>query len=284
MKKIFRIGFLQSKEASWQKEQITSLIVPSGYQIEEVSFKGSEHLNKSLLDGSIDLVIIQATKLALEFPEEFELIALTERLQVNDVVLGVNTTASLADYKIRVGVTSEIKLAFLKRYYTKAIATLEDNAETCIEKINKGSLDLAILAYEEALPFGFDKFIQERIETSYFVPSAGQGSLAVLCHKKLPFGHKEVLQRWVNHEETEDCFRSERSFLKTIDTSDNMLAFSYAHFEGALITLKAGLISSDGKSIFKIKKSAALGESRELGKKVALDVAHSIDESRVHTI
>ena len=66
--------------------------------------------------------------------------------------------------------------------------------------------------------------------------------------------------------------------------NNEMLPFSYAFFEGAIITIKAGLISSDGKEIYKTKKSAALGEARELGKKVALELARLYSEQRVQSI
>jgi hydroxymethylbilane synthase len=49
-------------------------------------------------------------------------------------------------------------------------------------------------------------------------------------------------------------------------------AFGYAFYEGNFITLKAGIISLDGKQIVKVKKSAAITDGKELGKKVALEV------------
>lgn len=284
MNKKFSIGCFDTTASRWQVEQVTSLINPSGYESESLFFPDTNQLEKALLDGAIDLLILAPDQLPLELPEELELIALTERLQVNSVLVSINETASLTDEGIRVGVTSKLKLAFVNRYYPKAVATLELTPQAGVEKLGKGLVDLLAMNYDEALAFGYEKFIRERIETSYFVPAVGQGSLGILCHKKLSFKHKEVLQRWVNHEETEDCIRAERSFLNALSGNENLLPFSYAHFEGALITLKAGLLTSDGKEIFKTKKSAVLGESRELGKKVALEVARLLTEQRLQVI
>jgi hydroxymethylbilane synthase len=42
--------------------------------------------------------------------------------------------------------------------------------------------------------------------------------------------------------------------------------------EGPLLTLKAGIISLDGKELIKIKRSAAPEEGKELGKSIANEV------------
>jgi hydroxymethylbilane synthase len=117
--------------------------------------------------------------------------------------------------------------------------------------------------------------IVERIETSYFVPPVGQGSIAIECHKKLSFDKKEILDRWVNHPATEDCIRTERAFLKTLEGGCSIPSFGYAWIEGATITLKAGLISLDGQQVIKVKRSAPIDDGKELGKSVANEILES---------
>jgi hydroxymethylbilane synthase len=119
---------------------------------------------------------------------------------------------------------------------------------------------------------GYDNLIVEKIETSYFVPAVGQGSIAVECHKKLSFPKKEIISRWVNHSETENCIRAERAFLRTLQGGCSIPAFGYAHYEGLMITLKGGIISLDGQRIVKAKHTASPEDVRELGEGVALEV------------
>jgi hydroxymethylbilane synthase len=138
--------------------------------------------------------------------------------------------------------------------------------------MKEGEYDALLLAYSDVHNLGYDSLIVEKIETSYFVPAVGQGSIVVECHKKLSFDKKEVIQRWVNHEETEDCIRTERSFSKTLNRGYNIPVFGYAQYEGNLITLKAGIISLDGRHVVKTKRSSTVAESKELGKKVAMEV------------
>ena len=135
-----------------------------------------------------------------------------------------------------------------------------------------GDCDALILAYAGVHRMGYDHFITEKIETSYFVPPVGQGSIAIECHKKLSFEKKEIIQRWVNHVPTEDCIRAERAFLKTLEGGCSIPSFGYAWLEGNMLTLKAGIISLDGQEVIKIKRSAPVDDGKDLGKSIANEV------------
>ena len=104
------------------------------------------------------------------------------------------------------------------------------------------------------------------------MPPVGQGSIAIECHKKLSFAKKEIIDRWVNHVPSEDCIRTERAFLKTLEGGCSIPSFGYAWLEGNMVTLKAGIISLDGQQIIKVKRSAPIEEGKELGKSVAQEV------------
>ena len=135
-----------------------------------------------------------------------------------------------------------------------------------------GECDALLLAFAGVHRMGYDDLIVEKIETSYFVPAVGQGSIAIECHKKLSFEKKGIIERWVNHPATEDCIRAERAFLKTLHGGCSIPAFGYAHWEENLITLKGGIISLDGTKIVKVKKSGAPEDFRELGETVGKEV------------
>lgn len=295
MNKLIRIGTRASKLALWQAEHVAELIHASGYRTEivpvetkgdkvldvsiaKIGSKGvfTEELEAMLIDGSIDIAVHSAKDLASALPDELELIAFTQREVVNDVLLSHRKSINLATDKIKVGTSSTRRVAFLKHFYPQVEAvSIRGNLQTRVRKMEEGACDALLLAFAGVHRMGYDHLIVEQIETSYFVPPVGQGSIAIECHRKLSFDKKDVIQRWVNHEETEDCVRTERSFLRTLEGGCSIPAFGYAHFEGNLITLKAGIISLDGKRVIKIKKSATVAESKELGKKVALEVLQS---------
>jgi hydroxymethylbilane synthase len=292
MNKTIRIGTRGSKLAMWQANHIASLIKPSGYRTEiipietrgdkildvsiaKIGSKGvfTEEIEEKLMDGSIDIAVHSAKDLASSLNDELELIAFTEREIANDVVLSFDKNFSLKNNNIRIGTSSTRRVAFLKHFYPQAeVVAVRGNLQTRVDKLKAGACDALILAYAGVHRMEFDHLIVDRIETSYFVPPVGQGSIAIECHKKLSFDKKEIIERWVNHPPTEDCIRAERAFLKTLEGGCSIPSFGYAWLEGNLLTLKAGIISLDGTKVIKIKRSASPEEGKELGKSIASEV------------
>src|SRR6478609_9191882 len=281
MNKIIRIGTKGSKLGLWQAEYVANLIKPSGYTTEIISFESSDNgktdsrknLELDLLNGKIDVIIHHAKDVPADLHEELELVAFTERELPNDALISHQENLDLKSDSVKIGASSIRRIAFIKHFYPLAKPVFAPgDLPAQIQQMKQGEYDALLLAYADVHHLGYDKLIVEKIETSYFVPAVGQGSIVVECHKKLSFDKKEVIQRWVNHEETEDCIRTERSFSKTLNRGYNIPVFGYAQYEGNLITLKAGIISLDGRHVVKTKRSSTLAESKELGKKVALEV------------
>ncbi len=292
MNKVIRIGTRGSKLALWQAEYVAKMIKPSGYTTEIVTIetkgdkmldvtiskigsKGvfTDEIEAKLLDGSIDIAVHSAKDLSSELPEELELIAFTEREVVNDVVVSSLKNIDLTHDKIKIGTSSTRRVAFLKHFYPQIEAvSIRGNLQTRIGKLQAGECDALLLAYAGVHRMGYHDLIAEKIETSYFVPPVGQGSVAVECHKKLAFDKKEIIQRWVNHPITENCIRAERAFLKALHGGCSIPSFGYAYYDGELITLKAGIISLDGQQVVKVKQSATPEGAKELGESVANEV------------
>jgi hydroxymethylbilane synthase len=288
--KTIRIGTRGSKLALWQAEYVASLIKPSGYTTEiipietrgdkildvsiaKIGSKGvfTEEIEAKLLDGSIDIAVHSAKDLSSDIPEELELVAFTERELVNDVVVS-DTKINITSDTLKIG-TSTRRVAFLKHFYPNAEAvSIRGNLQTRIAKMKAGECDALLLAYAGVHRMGYDNMIVDKIETSYFVPAVGQGTIAIECHKKLDFKKKEVIVNWVNHPATEVCIHAERAFLKTLHGGCSIPAFGYAHIEGDSISLKAGIISLDGQRVIKVKRSSSFENVKELGEMVANEV------------
>jgi hydroxymethylbilane synthase len=304
MNKTIRIGTRGSKLALWQANHIADLIKPSGYRTEiipvetrgdkmlgvsiaKIGSKGvfTEEIEEKLLDGSIDIAVHSAKDLSSELADELELIAFTERELANDVVLSFKKDFNLKNSGIVIGTSSTRRAAFVKHFYPQAqTVSIRGNLQTRIEKLKGGACDALILAYAGVHRMEYDDIIVEKIETSYFVPPAGQGSIAVECHKKLSFDKKAVISQWVNHSQTEDCIRAERAFLKTLEGGCSIPSFAYAWLEGNMLILKAGIISLDGQQLIKVKRSALPEEGKELGKRIATEVLANGGAEILHSI
>jgi hydroxymethylbilane synthase len=292
MNKIIRIGTRGSKLAIWQAEYVANLIKPSGYQTEiipietrgdkildvtisKIGSKGvfTEEIEAKLLDNSIDIAVHSAKDLPSETPEGLELIGFTLREEPNDVILSHKKDFKIMQGAPVIGTASTRRVAFLKHFHPNVkTVTVRGNLQTRINKMKAGECDALMLAYAGVHRMEFDDLIIEKIPTSYFVPPVGQGCIAIECHQKLDFAKKEAVAKYVNDPETEDCIRTERAFLKTLQGGCSIPAFGYAHKEGEFITLKAGIISLDGKKVIKVKNAAPAGDAKELGKLVANEV------------
>jgi len=250
MSKLIRIGTFNNKLALSQANAVASLIKPSGFATKIITFNTNARdltvLEDALLREEIEVIAVHASYIPARLNDALELIACTEREVVNDVLIS-RKKITLATLGIKVGTNSPRRIAFLRHFYPgTSIVTVPEELSARIKRMEAGDYAL-LINYTDAKRLGLEGLIVDRIETSYFVPAVGQGSIAVVCHKKLSFDKKEIIQRWVNHEETEDCIRTERSFLKTFQDDQRIPAFGYAQFEGNLITLKAGLITLNGK-------------------------------------
>jgi hydroxymethylbilane synthase len=293
MNTLIRIGTRSSKLALWQANHVAELIKPSGCRTEivpietrgdkilnvsiaKIGSKGvfTEEIEEKLLDGTIDIAVHSAKDLSSTLADELELIAFTEREEVNDVVLSFDKNFSLKNSAgARIGTSSTRRVAFIKHYYPHLqTLSVRGNLQTRIGKLKAGECDALILAYAGVHRMSYDDLIVEKIETSYFVPPVGQGSIAIECHKKLSFEKKELVERWVNHHPTEHCIRAERAFLKTLEGGCSIPSFGYAWLEDNSVILKAGIISLDGQQVVKVKQAASIDEAKELGKSVAQEV------------
>jgi len=292
MNMTIRIGTRASKLALWQAHHVAGLIQASGARTEivpietrgdkvldvsiaKIGSKGvfTEEIEEKLLDGTIDIAVHSAKDLASTLPDELEIIAFTEREVVNDVVVSRKKDFSFNTPGIRIGTSSTRRIAFMRHFHSHATTVnVRGNLQTRIQKMDDGVCDALLLAYAGVHRMGYHDLIVEKIETSYFVPPVGQGSIAIECHKKLSFEKKEIIARWVNHADTEDCIRAERAFLKTLEGGCSIPSFGYAWKEGNVLTLKGGLISLEGQRVIKVKHAAPVDEARELGKRVAEEV------------
>lgn len=274
MSKLIRIGTFNNTLALSQANVIVNSIKPSNHPTEVVTFNNAKDLTiieDALVKGAVDVIVLPASYVPPQLNDVLEIIAFTERQSVNDVLVS-SKKVTLSTPGIQIGTNSPRRKAFLRHFYPEAkIVSVPENLDARIKKMEAGEYAL-LINHADTKALELQKFIVDTIETSYFVPSVGQASIAVVCHKKLSFDKKEILQRWVNHEETEDCIRTERSFLKTFQAGQHIHAFGYAHFEGNLITLKAGLISPKGHQVIKVKRSSTIAECKEMGKKVAHEV------------
>ena len=144
------------------------------------------------------------------------------------------------------------------------VENIRGNIDTRIKKVEAGEYDGAILALAGLKVLNLEKYAKEIFSTKDFIPTAGQGIVAVQCRED-DKNTKEVLKR-INHNETEKCALAERSFLKTLGGDCDTAVGCSAILKKDNIELNAQLFSDDGKKVFNVMKLGKANEPHLLGK------------------
>ena len=142
--------------------------------------------------------------------------------------------------------------------------SIRGNVDTRIEKIEKGEYDGVILALAGLKTLNLKNHIKQIFSLKEFIPTAGQGIIAVQCREN-DEDTKKILKK-INHINTEICALAERSFLKTLGGDCDTAVGCSAVLKGNDIDLEAQLFSDDGKEVYNVIKSGKSTDPQSLGK------------------
>ena len=141
--------------------------------------------------------------------------------------------------------------------------SIRGNIDTRIKKLEEGKLDGIILAAAGVKSLNLEKYAKEIFSLKDFLPTAGQGIVAVQCRAQ--DDHIKKILKEINHKETETCALAERS-LKTLGGDCDTAVGCTAILNKKDIELKAQLFSDDGTKVFNITKTGKENEPEVLGK------------------
>lgn len=286
-----KIGTRGSKLALWQAEHIVDLLSRGGVETEivtietrgdkkldvsiaEIGTKGvfTEEIEHQLSRGTIDIAVHSAKDMQSELPEDYELIAFTEREKVNDILVSHNKSLDLSDTSNAwvVGTSSARRKAMLKHYYPH-VKTVEmrGNLQTRIGKMEAGACDAMLLAYAGVHRMGYHDMIVHEFDISHFTPAVGQGSIAIEALSSMDEAVKQKIQHLVAHEASTYRLTAERAFLKTLRGGCSIPVFALANIENNQLNLRGGIISLDGQRMLREHICGPLDTAEALGVKLA---------------
>lgn len=291
MKTSIKIGTRKSKLALWQAHYVADLLENNGIatQIVKIDTKGdkildvsiskigskgvfTEEIEGQLLSGDIDIAVHSAKDMQSELPQDFELIAFTRRELPNDVIISHDNTLSLTTtaHPLRIGTSSVRRVAMLKHYYPHITTVdMRGNLQTRIAKMESGRCDALLLAHAGVNRMQYNDMVVKVLPTAQFTPAVGQGSIAVEVASKLEGRKKELVRECVNHAETEDCLKSERAFLKTLQGGCSIPVFALAGCRGDRIKITGGIISLNGSTLLRESLEDQRENADELGQTLA---------------
>ncbi|TNF44258.1 MAG: hydroxymethylbilane synthase, partial [Cytophagales bacterium] len=235
----------------------------------------TQELEDQLMDGRIDIAVHSAKDMQSRLDEAFELIAFTEREQVNDVLLSNNKEISLSSTEkpLVIGTSSTRRVATLKHFYPH-VKTVEvrGNLQTRIRKMEEGLCDALLLAFAGVHRMGYDDQIAQLLSLEEFIPAVGQGSVAIESAKSLNPEIREKIIQACNHSETEAQLRAERAYLRVLEGGCSIPVFALASVSGEKLSLDGGIISLDGKQRIRLSVSGDKNDPESLGEQLAEQV------------
>lgn len=286
-----KIGTRGSKLALWQAYHVADLLRAGGLEseiiiidtkgdqvldvsISKIGSKGvfTQELEDQLRDGRIDVAVHSAKDMQSSLPEEFEIIAFTEREKENDVLLSVKSGLDIHDSEkpLILGTSSTRRVAMLRHFYphVKTI-DIRGNLQTRIRKMEEGHCDALLLAYAGVHRMGYDAMIVEELDLTEFTPAVGQGSVAVESSKSLDSALRQYIIQACNHRETAYRLNAERSYLRVLEGGCSIPVFAMAILDNDTLILRGGITSLDGKKRISLEVSGEKDHAERLGKELA---------------
>ena len=174
--------------------------------------------------------------------------------------------ANLSELKnVKIGSSSRRRELQLKSFNKNLkVESIRGNIDTRILKVEKGEYDGVILALAGLKMLKLEKYVKEIFSLKDFIPTAGQGIIAVQCRDDDEY-IKKILRK-INDKETEICALAERSFLKTLGGDCDTAVGCSAILKKDNIELNAQLFSDDGKKVFNVFKLGNSNQPQLVGK------------------
>ncbi len=182
----------------------------------------------------------------------------------------------------RIGTSSPIRVAQLRRVRPDVKPEpLFGDVETRVERVDKGEFEAVILAEAGLARLGMAERISERLSTDDFIPTPGQGALAVVARRD----NLKVIEmlRSIEHLPTRLEVDAERELVRILEETSKVPVGGLSGVRGDQIQVKACILSVYGKERLFAARSGQATEgvkmAREIGEELLAKGAGRIEQT-----
>jgi hydroxymethylbilane synthase len=231
-----------------------------------------KEIDRAVAEKKVDFAVHSLKDVPAELPDDLILACIPKREAVNDVFISKgNYTLEKIKKGSIIGTSSLRRAVQISRIRPDVIVKpIRGNIESRIKKIDEGNFDGVILAEAGIGRLGLDvKF--ERLSTTAFPPSPGQGALAIVSRRdsvKLI----ELLMT-IEHPDSRYAIEAERSLSIFVDSGCRFPVGALAQKTGDKLKLHVIVYSVDGSKSINVEKTGELLQAKELGKQIATELA-----------
>lgn len=238
----------------------------------------TKELDKALLDGKIDIAVHSLKDIPEELPSGLVIAVIPEREDASEAMV---SKENIQFENLKKGAvigtdSTRRKSQILHMRPDLVVKSLRGNVNRRLQKLEDGEYDGIFLAVAGLKRLGLEGKITQYFDPEVFIPSPGQGALAVVIKKS----NKELLDvlNQLSDPNTVASVEAERAFSKAVGGGCKMPVGSYGKFENDSLVLTAMIGSPDGKHLEILRQVAdtRMGAQdkkkynpEELGKKLA---------------
>ena len=286
MTKTIRIGTRDSELAMWQANTVKNALEKLGYQTELVPVKSqgdlildkplyefgitgifTKTLDVAMLTDTIDIAVHSMKDVPTALPKGIVEAAVLKRAHTQDILVHKGTDFLNEEGIIATG-SLRRKAQWLHKYPNHEVVDLRGNVNTRLQKLEDNNWNGAIFAAAglERINLTPEKFV----DLKWMIPAPAQGAMLIVAKEEDNFCRKALSA--LNHEESSICVHIEREFLRTLEGGCTAPIGALAVIEDDKIHFKGGLFSLDGSRKFEVEKEIPVSESKEFGKKCAMEI------------
>ncbi len=222
-----------------------------------------KELEQALLDNEADIAVHSMKDVPAHFPDGLGLVAILERHDPRDALLGVKNLDDLP-HGACVGTASQRRqLQVIARRPDLDIKLLRGNIQTRMGKLDAGDYDAILLAASGLKRMGYDTRIDHILEPEEMLPAIGQGALGVEC--RLTDERVRALIAPLADPVTTLRVQAERAVGHCMGSSCQTPVAAYAEIEGDSLWLRALMGDPNNGEMLRDEGRAPLDQAVALG-------------------
>lgn len=224
---------------------------------------------EALAAGVFDLHVRGARELPVELPDDILLAACTQRSDPFDVLVARegNLLEDLPEGSV-VGVESlRVKVQIASFREDLELKLVDGSVDSLFMQLNAGEIAAFITAAEDVETCGWEESVTEVFPPDIVLPSAGQGSFALLT--RASDKATSAIARGVDHGITHQIIRAERAFLRELNVRPTDPVAVHGSFEGDQLVLEALLGDAVSGAILRDDLDGDPSEEADLGVRLA---------------
>ena len=195
----------------------------------------AKEIQRAVLEGDADVAVHSAKDLPSVTPEGLELVAIPERLDAADVLVGKSLEGLGPGATVATG--SPRRAALLQSLRPDlSIVELRGNMATRLSMPGTNGIDAIVTARAALIRLQSESLIGERLDPMVFTPQVAQGALALECRYGDAAGE---LVRVLDLPDAHRCIAAERAFLSAMGAGCTIPAGAWCVDVGGTLTIRA---------------------------------------------